>query len=312
MSAPRILVTPRSLTSGELSGVVELAPLVEAGYELIPGPGGRTPTVEELGELLSGNVVGYLAGVEAIPAEVLRAAPSLRAISRNGVGTDAIDLEAASDAGIRVEIARGANAQGVAELAILHMLAALRDFDTSTGAIREGRWERTRGGELNGRTVGIVGLGAIGRTVAAIAAAFGARVLASDPFVRDSALAAVVDPAELFEQADVITLHSPPGDRPLIDAAALASMRDGAVLVNTARAALVDAPAVLAALRSGRLLAYAVDAFDTEPPELDELLLHPRCRATPHLGGFTEESVGRATAYAVENLLRALGHAQDR
>lgn len=309
MTAPRILVTPRSLTGAGLDDIAELAPLTAAGYELVSGPSGRTPTAEELRELLDEHVVGYLAGVESVPGDVLRAAPSLRVISRNGVGTDAIDLEAAAAAGITVEIAHGANAQGVAELAILHALAALRDFEPGVAAVRDGRWERTRGGELSGRTVGIVGLGAIGRTVAKIATAFGSRVLASDPFVTESGLATIVDTPALFAQADIVTLHSPPGDRPLVDAEVLAAMRHGAVLVNTARSALVDDDAVLAALESGRLLAYAVDAFDTEPPAPSPLLQHPRCRPTPHIGAFTEESVRRATSYAVENLLRALGPA---
>lgn len=310
MGAPRILVTPRSLTSAELGAAPVLAPLVEAGYELVPGPAGRTPTPEELVELLSDDVVGYLAGVEAIPREVLTSAPGLRAICRNGVGTDAIDTDAAEALGIAVEVAHGANAQGVAELAVLHMLAALRDFDACVDSVKSGGWERMRGGELNSRTVGILGLGAIGRTVATISAAFGARVLAADPFVEESDLATLVTMSELFARADVISLHSPPGDRPLVDADLLATMKDGAVLVNTARAALVDDDAVLAALDSGKLLAYAVDAFETEPPAPSELLSHPRCRPTAHIGAFTDESVERAAAYAVDNLLRILGSAE--
>lgn len=308
MASPqRILVTPRSLTSIGLHDVPELAALTDAGYELISGPAGRTPSAAELHELLGeGEVVGYLAGVEAIPEDVLRSAPSLRVISRNGVGTDAIDTAAAADAGIAVEIARGANAQGVAELAILHMLAAMRDLGDGMASVRAGGWERARGTELAGRTVGIVGLGAIGRTVAAIAAAIGADVLASDPFVQHSDLARIVDLPELFAHSDVVTLHSPPTEAPLVDTRVLASMPAGAVLVNTARSGLVDDAAVLAALESGRLSAYAVDAFESEPPPHTPLLAHSRCHPTPHIGGFTDESVHRATAFAVENLLRVL------
>lgn len=305
----RILVTPRSLTSAGLENVPELVPLVAAGYDLVPGPAGRAPTEEELRGLLTGNVVGYLAGVETISVEVLRASPRLRVISRNGVGTDAVDVAAAGEAGITIEIARAANAQGVAEMAVLHMLAALRDFDGSVATVRAGGWNRTRGGELGHRTVGIVGLGAIGRTVAAIATAFGAEVLASDPFVERSDLARMVEPTELFSSADVITLHTPPGDRPLIDAEVLATMRAGAILINTARSALVDDTAVLEALETGGLTAYAVDAYDAEPPELTPLLRHPKCRPTPHIGGFTDESVHRASSLAVDNLLRVLGPA---
>lgn len=303
----RILVTPRSLTSAGLDAVPELAPLVDAGFELVPGPAGRVPTLAEQRELLgTGSVVGYLAGVEAITVETLAAAPALRVISRNGVGTDAIDTAAAEAAGVSVEVARAANAQGVAELAVLHALAALRHFGAGMDSVRSGGWDRTIGGELAGRTVGVVGLGAIGRTVAAVARAFGAEVLASDPFVSSSDVARMVEPAELFAGSDVVTLHSPPAERPLVDREMLVRMPRGAVLVNTARSALVDDGAVLEALESGNLAAYAVDAYDAEPPEITALLRHPRCFPTPHLGGYTRESVHRASAYAVDNLLRVL------
>lgn len=304
-----VLVTPRSLTSTGLDAVPELAPLVEAGFDLVAGPAGRVPTTAEQHALLGDAeqpVVGWLAGVEQIPADVLRAAPALRVISRNGVGTDAIDLAAAKEAGIAVEIARGANAQGVAELAIQHMLSALRDVEAGMTSVRSGGWSRERGRELAGRTVGIVGLGAIGRTVATICRAFGATVVASDPFVTESDLARIVELPELFAVADVVTLHAPPSETPLVNRETLAALPRGAVLVNTARSALVDDAAVLDALESGALSAYAVDAFDAEPPEPSPLLAHPRCRPTPHLGGYTDESVQRATSYAVDNLLAVL------
>lgn len=306
---PGVLVTPRSLTSAGLEAVPELAPLVLAGFDLVAGPAGRVPTPEELHVLLGDTerpVVGYLAGVERIPADVLRAAPALRVISRNGVGTDAIDLAAAEQAGIAVEIARGANAQGVAELAIQHILSALRDLSDGIDSVRSGGWSRTRGRELSGLTVGVVGLGAIGRTVATICRAFSADVVASDPFVAESDLARIVELPELFSVADVVTLHAPPSESPLVNRESLAALPRGAVLVNTARSALVDDAAVLEALESGALAAYAVDAFDAEPPEPTPLLAHPRCRPTPHLGGYTDESVRRATAYAVDNLLAVL------
>lgn len=309
---PRILVTPRSLTAAGLEQIPELAPLTELGYELVSGPAGRLPTVEELHQLLAqGSVVGYLAGVESIPAEVLQAAPSLRVISRNGVGTDAVDVAAAVAAGISIEVARGANAQGVAELAILHMLTALRGVGEGTASVRAGGWDRIQGRELAGRTVGIVGLGAIGRTVATVAAAFGATVIASDPYVEHSDLARLVDLPELFAQAEIVTLHSPPADSPLVTSEVLATMPANSVLINTARSALVDDDAMFAALQSGKLSAYAVDAFDSEPPEISDLLSHPRCYPTPHLGGFTDESVHRATSFAVDNLLRVLAQPSD-
>jgi D-3-phosphoglycerate dehydrogenase len=308
----RVLVTPRSLTAGGLDAVTELAPLRDAGFTLVPGPAGRVPTEAEQLELVPG-CVGWLAGIEPIGARVLAAATDLRVISRNGSGTDAIDTAAAARAGIRVVRAEGANAQGVAELAIALALAGLRHVPWSAAALRAGGWDRHRGRELEECRVGVVGLGAIGGRVARLFGALGAEVVATDPVV-DPAAAPVplVDLDTLLAGCDVVTLHAPPAPdgRPLLDADRLARVRGAAVLVNTARAALVDDAAVLAALEDGRLAAYAVDAFDTEPPALTPLLRHERVVATPHVGGFTGASVRRATTQAVENLLAVLAEAR--
>ncbi len=312
-AAARVLVTPRSLTRGDPDAVPELLPLRRAGLELVPGPAGRVPTEGELLELVPG-CAGWLAGVETVSHRVLAAATDLRVISRNGAGTDGIDLAAASAAGIAVERAPGANAQGVAELTLAVVLSALRHLPWSTAALRagldDGRWQRWQGRELAETTVGVVGLGEVGRRVAATFTALGSRVLAHDPFAPPDAAggAEVVGLEELLGRCEVVTLHCPPpaDGAPLIDAAALAGVVHGAVLVNTARAALVDDAAVLAALRARALSAYAVDAFDTEPPLPSDLLRHERVIATPHVGGYTGASVRRATTAAVENLLAHL------
>jgi D-3-phosphoglycerate dehydrogenase / 2-oxoglutarate reductase len=306
----RILVTPRSLTETGLDHVPELKLLRASGYQLVAGPAGRVPTEEELLDLVPG-CVGWLAGVEQIGVRVLEAAKDLRVISRNGVGTDAIDLEAAERVGVRVERAAGANAQGVAELTLALALTALRHVPWSAAALRAGGWRRWQGRELQDCIVGVVGLGAIGGGVAGLFDSLGSRVVAYDPFAPAEQVARVrrVDLDELLASSDVVSLHAPPpaDGRPLLDAARMAVMGRGAVLVNTARSALVDDDAVLAALEDGRLSAYAVDAFDSEPPELTPLLQHERVLATPHIGGYTTGSVRRATTLAVENLLAVLG-----
>ena len=306
MTAGRVLVTPRSLTEAGLEAVPELAPVRERGYELVGTTPGRMPTEDQLLEMVPG-CVGWLAGVERISERVLASATGLRVISRNGSGTDAIDMAAAARAGVRVERAVGSNAQGVAELALALSLSALRRVPWSAAALVAGRWERTQGVELPDCTVGIVGLGAIGRRTAQAFSALGSRVVGFDPFVTDTDVP-VMDLDELLEVCDVISLHCPPAadGEPMIDAGRLSRVVRGAVLVNTARSALVDDDAVLAALEAGTLGAYAVDAFDVEPPEITALLRHPRVIATPHLGGYTHASVRRATAQAVENLMHAL------
>lgn len=304
----RILVTPRSLTAHGLDGVAALEALRARGWELVSGPAGRQPGTEELVALLPG-IDGWICGVEGVTAQALQAADRLRVISRNGVGAESVDLDAAEARGIQVVLARGANSRGVAELAVAHMLGALRDIPASDRTLHEGGWARRQGRELADSTVGIVGFGAIGRMLAQLVLAFGAKVRAYDPFAPID-VAGVQSAAldELFEVCDVITLHSPsPSDgQPLVNSALLQRIGKGTVLVNTARSALVDPAAVFEALEDGRLRAYTVDAFDQEPPVLDDLLSHPHTILTPHLGGYTVASVQRATDQAVANLIEAL------
>lgn len=305
----RILITPRSMTAVGLENLRELDPLREHGHELVSGPAGRLPSEEELLELVPG-VDAWLAGVEVISARVLARAPRLRVISRNGVGADAVDVVAAEAHGVRLALARGANSRGVAELAILLALAALRGLPDANATMKSGQWRRTMGREMPDITLGVVGFGAIGRCVAQLGGALGAMLIAHDAYadVEPDSGAMSASLGELFARADVISLHSPPPSdgTPLVTAELLATTKRGAVLVNTARSALVDDDAVLAALQSGQLSAYAVDAFDSEPPALTPLLLHPRVILTPHLGGFTSASTRRATELAVSNLIAAL------
>jgi D-3-phosphoglycerate dehydrogenase len=304
--AGRILVTPRSLTTAGLEAVEELAPLREAGFELVASAPGRAPSEAELLELVPG-CVGWIAGVEPVSGRVLAAATDLRVISRNGTGTDNIDLAAAEAAGIVVKRAAGANAQGVAELTLALALSCLRHVPWSADALRRGAWERWQGRELEDCAVGVVGLGAIGQKVAAMFSALGSPVVGHDPFASATGIEKLELP-ELLARSNVVSLHAPPpaDGAPLIGQAELNVLPSGGVLINTARASLVDEYAVLSALNSGHLSAYAIDAFATEPPELTPLLRHERVLATPHVGAFTGASVRRATTQAVQGVLHAL------
>lgn len=304
----RVLVTPRSLTATGLERRTELQPLTRAGYELVPGPRGRVPSIDDLVRLPR-DVVGWLAGVERIGAAELDLFPGLRVISRNGVGTDAIDLEETARRGIEVHVARGTNSRGVAELALALILAGLRGIVPSHEALRGGEWRRGAGRELPDTTVGVVGYGAIGRLLAELLLALGARVLVHDPWVRDiDERVEVLELDALIERADAITLHAPadPADPPLIDRDRFGRMRAGTVLVNTARWSLVDPDAALHALDAGVLRAYAVDAFAEEPPRFHPILAHPGTILTPHLGAYTEASIRRAVDSAVTALVAGL------
>ena len=307
---PRILVTPRSVTS---EGHPALARLTRAGFEIVMPPAGKMPAASDLKQLLPG-CVGWLAGVEPITDDVLSAASDLRIISRNGTGIDAIDLESARRRGIEIRRADGANARGVAELAIGMILALARSLPYSDAAIKAGGWSRRKGFELEGKTLGVVGCGKIGRIVAALARGLGMQVVGHDPFAEqsdqslDAPLVHLVYLDEVFALSHVITLHCPPpaDGRPLVDARRLGLAKPGVVIVNTARHELVDIPALVAAIERGHVAGAALDVFDAEPPIERSHLASDRILATPHIGGFTDESVDRAVDVAVTNLLEAL------
>ncbi|MDP2790455.1 MAG: phosphoglycerate dehydrogenase [Rectinemataceae bacterium] len=303
-----VIVTPRSLSAG---GHPLLEKIRSAGYEVVfPSPGAQ-PTKDQLAAVL-GGAVGWLAGVERIDAGLLAAAKDLKVISRNGTGVDNIDLAAAAMRGITIRRAEGANARGVAELAFGHILSAARRIPQAASALRSGMWTREKGFELEGKTLGLVGCGRIGKTVAKFALAFGMKVLACDPYP-DAGFSPVGDFSwarleSVLVNSDVISLHCPPGPggKPVLDASALDSMKKGVVIVNTARESVVDWPAMKAALDAGRISWYTLDAFDCEPPKDFDIPSHPRVIATPHIGGFTDESIDRATGVAVDNLLSSL------
>ena len=306
----KVLVTPRSLTGRPDDPTLE--PLRQAGVELVFGPAGRNPTEEELLDLAPG-CAGWLAGVEQITERVLTAASgTLTVIARNGTGVDAIDLAAAARLGIAIERAPGANANGVAELALALILCGLRDVPEARKALQDGQWQRRRGRELKGATIGVVGCGAVGRRLVEAVVALGATAIGQDvasPTDWRSPQGfswATLD--EIVDRSDVVSLHCPPpaDGSPLFTADRIGRMRKGSGLVNTARAALVDAAAVAAALDAERLGWYATDVFDREPPAADGLVGHRRVIATPHIGGFTEESSRAAVGAAVAALMSAL------
>lgn len=307
----RVLITPRSLTSAPPPA---LEPLRRAGFELVFSTPGQMPGEDELMRLVPG-CAGWLAGVEPVSEAVIAAAGRLRVISRNGSGVDNLPMAACERRGITVQRALGANAVGVAELTLALMLAACRDICATSEGVRAGGWPRIKGREIAGSTVGIVGMGAIGRRVCAAVTAMGARVLAYDPLQPalgpDEGQAQYVPLPELIANAQILTLHCPMTEdgAPLLDAGSIASMPRGVIIVNTARAGLVDEPALLNAIEGGQVRTYATDVFNEEPPRESRLAAHHRVIATSHIGGLTESSVTRAIESAVTNLLNVLvGH----
>lgn len=306
---PKVLISPRSLTMTRNEAVRQLE---DAGFELVFATAGQQPDESELLRLVPG-CVGWLAGAEPVSEAVISAATELRAVSRNGVGIDNFPVALLQERDIRVHTADGANAAGVAELTIGLMFSALRHIPFTDAGIKGGGWPRKRGREIRGRTVGIIGCGAIGTGVAKLVTGVGAKVAAYDPVRRDVGISAEsfhwAETSEILAEADIVTLHCPPraDGRPLIGVKELDLMREGAILINAARASLVDECAVCDALKTGRLGGYATDVFPEEPPRSLTLAASPNVIATSHIGGFTDESVDRATAIAVRQLLETIG-----
>jgi D-3-phosphoglycerate dehydrogenase len=304
----KILITPRSLTT---AGDPCLDLLLKAGYELIFSAPGRLPVENELIELVPG-CVGYLAGVENITSKVLEVARDLKVISRNGTGIDNIDLETARRLNIPIMRAEGANARGVAELTIGLILSGMRSIPFCSAQLKSGKWTRRIGVELADRYLGIIGCGQIGKLVSRFALGMGMKVLAHDIMPDVSFLPSphfkFVPLDDVFARCDVVSFHcnASRDGKPVFDRNTLPKLKPGVFLINTARASLVDENVVLDGLSSGQISAYATDVFQKEPPDVNPLLSHDRVITTPHLGGYTRESVARASRAAVENLMTGL------
>jgi phosphoglycerate dehydrogenase-like enzyme len=244
-------------------------------------------------------------------AEMIAAAPGLKLIQKIGVGVNTIDLEAAQRRGIPVCNLPGTNARAVAELALGLMLSVLRRIPRFDRDLRAGTWTDVAMqdglGELGGRTVGLVGFGAIPRILAPILAAMGCRVIYTARTRVDDPVAAYRTLDQLLAEADVVSLHLPlvPETQHVIDAGALGRMKPGAILINTGRGGLVDPSALAAALSSGRIAGAGLDVFETEPlPEGDPVLLLPNVVVTPHIAWLTTGTFDRSFALAAENCRR--------
>ncbi len=266
-----------------------------------------------------GLILRYL----PLPAEVLASASALKVIARHGVGCDNIDLDAASAKRIPVATVGDANAVTVAELTLYFMLAASKMGRRYDEAMRRGDFlirEDADHLELYGRTVLIVGFGRVGRRVAARCRAFEMRVECYDPYlhpdvITNAGCVPVESLAAALPQADYVTLHVPLNEetRHMIDGAAIALMRPGAVLVNCARGPVVDSAALAAALDSGHLAGAGLDVFETEPPRSDDPLLHhPATVLMPHMGGSSRGAFERMAVRCAQNVLDALDGRLDR
>jgi D-3-phosphoglycerate dehydrogenase len=249
-----------------------------------------------------------LARLGIVPASVIAACPRLRIIARHGAGSDGVDIPAATARGIIVTTTGPANAGAVAEYTFALLLGLLRKVPAADALMRHGTWSRDSliGTALEGRTLGIVGCGAVGTRVARIGQAFGMAVLAAETGRPNAPPVATLPLLQMLPRCDVVSLHLrlAPGNAGIIDAAALAATKQGAVLVNTARGELVHEAALIDALRSGHLAGAALDTYAVEPlPRTSPLRTMPNVLLSPHVAGQTEDAVRRVGDAAVQAIL---------
>ncbi len=291
--------------------------LLEAGLDVVDAEAADCGSEDGLAAALQG-FDAVIAGNEGYTETVLRRAARLKTVARWGVGVDGVDLAAASSLGVVVTNTPGLLVDAVADQAFALLLAVARRIGEGDRAVREGRWQGIRGRLIWGKTLGIVGVGAIGTAVARRARGFDMTILGYDPVPRDEAIelgVSYVGLDELLREADFVSLHAPATDQTqgLIGAAELALMKPTAFLINTGRGALVDQRALYEALRDGRIAGAGLDVFAEEPPAPDDpLLALPQCVFMPHSASNEWETVERINRQVAENILEALGEGRPR
>ena len=305
---PRVLIGPSSF---DREGTAARQLLLAAGCEIVSNPTGTALSEDALVAMI-GDVDAVIAGTEPVTARVLDAAPRLRIVARRGVGTDSVDIPAATARGVVVTITAGALTDAVADHAMGLLLAVARQIPRLDRLVKAGGWDRSPAMDITGKTLGIVGFGAIGRVVARRAGAFGMRILAHDAFPDAAAAAslgvALCDLETLLAEADFVTIHVPllATTRGMIGEAALRRMKPTAVLINTSRGPVVDEAALLAALREGRLAGAGLDVFHNEPVKDLTLVRLDQVVATPHVASHTRETMVRVERSCAEAVLAVL------
>jgi D-3-phosphoglycerate dehydrogenase len=304
---PAILVTAADLAPQALALLTD--------FDIVYA--GKTPSEQDIVSLCrQHDPVAIIVRYGKVGAEAIHAAPSLRVISKHGSGTDTIDKVAATARHVEVRAAVGANAAAVAEQAMALLLACAKSVPALNARMHSGHWDKAthKSVELAGRTIGLIGLGAIGQRFARMAKALDMRVIGFDPYASQvPADIEVVDLDTLWRESDAISLHCPLTDdnRGLLNRDTLARCKPGVLIVNTARGGLVDEAALLDAVRSGHVASAGLDSFAMEPMVAD----HPfrdedRIILSPHIGGVTADAYVKMGLAASENLLAVLREAE--
>ena len=306
----KILVTPTTFKPDSESPAMKN--LRSFAPELVFNPTEKPLTESELIPLISG-CDGCIAGIDFFTARVIESARNLKVISRYGVGVDRVDLAAAKAKNVVVCNTPGANTQAVADLTIGMLICLARKIPVLDKKTKEGQWTRSTGIELSGKTIGILGLGAVGKAVAKRASGFSMRILARDPVINrgyvESNDIIPVDFNTLIREADFLCLHLPlTGEtRNIISAGVMKTMKKGAIIVNTARGGLIDEAAAYELLVSGHLGGIGLDVYEIEPPKKSPLFeLEENVVLTPHTAAHTAEATAAMAEMSVQNLIDVL------
>jgi len=306
---PAILVTGADLAPQALA-------LLDA-YEIVYA--GKAPSEEDIVALCrQHDPVAIIVRYSKVGAAAMDAAPSLKVISKHGSGTDTIDKAAAAERGIQVVAAAGANATAVAEQALALLLACTKSVVSLDARMHAGHWDKSthKSSELAGKTLGLVGLGAIGRKMARMAAGMDMRIIGFDPYAKDLPdYVSSVDLDTILRESDAISLHCPLTDenRGMLNAQSLARCKRGVIIVNTARGGLIDEAALLQAVQGGQVKAAGLDSFASEPMEAGHpFQSEPKIILSPHIGGVTLEAYVSMGVTAAENALTVLRQVQPR
>jgi D-3-phosphoglycerate dehydrogenase len=305
----KILVTPASFKMGAAGPVMDR--LRSFANTVVFNPKGKPLYEDELITMLK-DCDGCIAGLDPFNRKVIESVKKLKVISRYGTGVDNVDIAAARSNNIAVCRTPGVNSQAVAELAITLLLCLARQVPMLDRKTREGYWVRSVGVELHKKTLGIMGLGAVGKKTARLAAGFSMRVLAYDPNM-DTEYAQAngiipVDFEKLIAEADFLSLHLPlkADTRHIISADVMRNMKKGALIINTARGGLIDEAAACEMLKSGHLDGLGLDVYEEEPPQSSPLFGLENVVFTPHTAAHTIEATAGMAALSVENLIDVL------
>lgn len=305
----KILITPKSFSNAKEKAMEILG---KYEFEIVENTTGKTYSEEQMREFCS-DIDGIIVGIDPMSENVLRNAKSLKAISKYGAGLDNVDLKVAEELGIKVDRAVATNATSVAELAVGMFFSLARSIIPSAVSVKNNGWGRSIGRELTGKTVGIVGLGAIGREVARMSSGIGMSIVAYDPYFKDESFLSqynikISGLEELFSKCDFISLHLPLTEETenLINSKTLSIMKPSAYIVNTSRGGLIDEDALYEALSNGVIAGAAADVFSTEPAGDHKLLTLDNFILTAHIGAFTKEATEKMVIQSTKNLIRML------